>query len=125
VSWEDFPVRLARSLLGDTPTDEDALSVLLLLHTHRFWFNRSWPDRPDIREMAADTQRGCASVVADAWPNRGDAERTAYMYWYRRFNIETPYECIDDVPEPWRSRVEQFRERSWQHPDVERVEPQD
>lgn len=121
-------VNLAREALGRQPGDEEALALMVLLHTHRLRFKGvTLDDLPGVTELAALTQRHSASVVAAAWPNREEPPRTRtnYAWWYRQFNLRTPYELVEEIPEPWRQRVEDLRQRYLASKLIEAVEPED
>ena len=111
-----LPEGLAAFLADKCDSEEDALALVILLHTHRI----QW--RTDI---AALTQRGASAVVADAWSDRQDNARTNYMYWYRRFNLETPFEVAEDISPRWSEKVEALRRELEAHPGVLSVEPED
>ncbi len=100
---EDVRHEIIEQLLGASPHDDDALALVVVLHTHRI--------RTVNGTLEALTQRGAAAAVADAWPDRSDTERTNYVHWYWRFNTETPFETLADVTEAWRPRIEATRER--------------
>ncbi len=121
-------VDLARTALGQQPSDDDALALMLLLHTHRLRFKGAQlDDRPGVSELDALTQRDSASIVAAAWPNREEPPRTRtnYAWWYRQFNLRTPYELVEEIPEPWGQRVEDLRQRYLASKLIEAVEPED
>ncbi len=120
-------VHLARKALGQQPSDDDALALMLLLHTHRLRFKGAHlDDRPGVSELGALTQRDSASIVAAAWPNREEPPRTRthHAWWYWEFNRRTAYEVVEDIPEPWRQRVEDLRQRYLASELIEAVEPE-
>jgi hypothetical protein len=103
---------LVREGLGSQPNDDDALAMMILLHTHRLLLSSgSLSDRPGVKEIAATTQRYAAETIASAWPDRSDTTRTAPAYWYYEFNTRTPFEVIDDITPPWDERVDRAKQR--------------
>lgn len=95
---EDVRHEIVQEVLGVSPNDDDALALIVVLHTHNI--------RTVNGVLEALTQRGAAAAVADAWPDRSDTERTNYVHWYWRFNTETPFETLAKVSEAWRSRID-------------------
>jgi hypothetical protein len=112
----NFPPELAKFLVEKCSSDEDALALVILLHTHRIHWKV---------EVPALTQRDASAAVADAWSDRKDNERTNYMHWYRRFNLETPFEVVEDIVQPWAERVDALRRKLEAHPKVLSVESED
>ncbi len=105
---------LLKSCLGDRLSESDALLWMVLLHTHTIQV------RADAiagangipPSIAALTQRGAAEVVARVWSEMkpDEVERANYVYWYRLFNTQTPYEVIEDVPEALLPRLVELRD---------------
>ena len=116
---------LAAYLLGFEPSDVDPLCVMLFLHTHHVWLDKSYTTEEGISEWHTLTQRHSASTIAAIWPNQGDAERTDPYYWLYRFNSETPYEVVKDIPVTLRRRVEELKQKLIAHPSVVNVEEED
>jgi hypothetical protein len=118
-------VVLAGEVLGDRPTEEEGLALMILLHTHRIELHaQGLHDRAGVKEMDAITQRHAAEVLAAAWPDKSDQQRTDYRYWYLLFNSQTPYEVVEDIPSAWATGIEVVRERLRQQPAVLRLEPE-
>jgi hypothetical protein len=123
---DNLHATLARNLLGEHPTEDDGLALMLLLHTSRILLREAISgDRPGIMEVAAITQRQAATVVATVWPNRTDKERVDYRYWYFQFNVRTPYEVLEDLPAEWLARVARLRDALSQHPMVKEIRSED
>jgi hypothetical protein len=118
---------IAKAALGERPSDEDALSLIVLLHTHHLQLGDgvALTDRPGISKLAAITQRHAAEVIAGAWPNRADRERTNREHWYYEFNVRLPFELTDDISPEWISRVECVRTRLIDSGLVADVKPED
>jgi hypothetical protein len=101
---------LAKIGFGERPAEDDALALMIVLHTHRLRLGGiALTDRPGVSELAAITQRHAAEVIAEAWPTREDRDRTSREHWYCAFNARTPFEVVDDIAPEWRSRVERVR----------------
>jgi hypothetical protein len=115
--------KLLREALGrDGLSEDDALNLMILVHTHELQLKHApLPDRPGVTRIAPFTQRGAAAVVADLWHTRDDPQRTNYVYWYVQFNTITPYEDVEILPPPRRDRVEHFRSLLLKHPWVHDV----
>jgi hypothetical protein len=116
---------LAARLLGPSPTDARALCVMILLHTHEAWFAPPVGERTGPLGWAALTQRSSADAIAKAWPDRADAQRTRYTYWYNRYITETPYEIVEEIPEPLATQVASLRDQLAGYPEIARVEVED
>ena len=72
---DDLYQFIAKAVLGESPSDDDALALMILLHTHHLRLaGVVFTDRPGVSELAAITQRHAAEVIAGAWPDRADRE---------------------------------------------------
>ena len=123
MSRDQIRQALAAYVLGRKPNDQEALALMLLLHTHHFWVESRADD--GFAEWDALTQRHAATTSPAVGPDIADAQRTAPYYWFSRFNDETPYEVVEDMPEPWLALVLTLKQRLLGHPDIERIEPED
>ena len=122
----DFHAALAKDVLGSQPSDDDALTLMILLHTHHIWLPRPvFSDRPGVADVAAITRWHAAELVASAWPDRSSSLRADADYWHEEFSARTPYEVVEDIPAPWIERVEKLRTDVLRHPLVQRLEPED
>jgi hypothetical protein len=105
------------------PTDENELLLwMVLIHTHQI--NLALPciqDAPDLRMVQPVTQRAAAGVISDLWPKREDQERTSYVYWYRAYQLRTPYETMDAVPPEAVATIEILRRELESDPRVESI----
>ena len=108
LSVENFPVN-----------DTDGLMWMALFHLHRVFLREPIAG---VREIGPLSQRGAAMAIADSWADAED-ERSTYMYWYRRYNLETPYESIADVPSKHLTRLRQLQDRLRLEPRVADVVP--
>jgi hypothetical protein len=89
---DDFHQALARDMLGSQPSDDDALTLMILLHTHHVWLPRPlFSDRPGVVDLAAITRWHAAELVASAWPDRSNSLRADADYWHQEFSARA--EC--------------------------------
>jgi hypothetical protein len=116
---------ITKDALGSSPSDEDALAAMVLLHTHRPSLRESLSDRAGVTEVEPVTQRHAAELVAAAWVDRGDQQRTRREHWYYQFNTVTPFEVIEDVTAPWGVAVARVRRNLLQSGLVAAAEPED
>jgi hypothetical protein len=101
----------------DEATDEEGLTLMLLLHTHRLTLTGAvLTDRPGVVELAPLTQRHSADVVAQVWPS-SDRERASASHWYSKFQ-QPVFEIVDELPSAWVRRVDNMRARLAAHPLV-------
>src|SRR5262245_50814793 len=122
---EEIHVNLAREALQRFTDEDDALALMVLLHTHQIRLKEPiLDDRPGITLLSAITQRHAAEVVAATWPDRTNTERTSREYWYYQFNSRTPYEVVDDISSDWMTRVQLLRAYLASVSIVKAVEPE-
>jgi hypothetical protein len=95
-------VQLAQIGLGAHPSDEDALAVMVLLHTHEVRLS-GFPlsDRPKVDVLAAIARQHAAELVSAVWPDRADQARTSRQYWHGQFMKRTPWELAEEIATPW------------------------
>jgi hypothetical protein len=112
---------LLRDVIGEQLTEEDALLWLVLIHTHEIHLRVPMlGDAPGVTTLAPATQRHAASVIATLWPDRA-SQQAAYTFWYREYQLKTPYEDISEVPPHQLARLVQLREALLQDPRVASV----
>jgi hypothetical protein len=117
---------LAQMALGCDPSEDDALALMIVLHTHRIRLREAiLQDRPGVTELAAITRSGAAEAVATIWPNRSDRLRTDFRYWSHAFNTQTPYELVEDIPQEWMTPVQRVLRCIAENPLVKGLEPED
>lgn len=122
----EIHIVLAKKALGQHPSEDDALALMIILHTHRIRLREPiLLDRPGVVDLAAITQRHAAEVISAIWPDRSDKRRTDRNYWYSMFNTRTPYELIEDVPQDWMICLQRVREHIAENPVVKGLEPED
>lgn len=122
---------LLRRVTQGRLTEDDALSWMVLLHTHQIQLQPGALENDSPEGMGAgglvlpaETQRGAAAVIASLWHNRED-ERAGYTYWYWQYNTRTPYEVLADVPQERLARVLELGEALAREPDVASVVAED
>lgn len=111
MTMDDLLLAVARFALGTSPTDDEVLTLVILFHTHRLNLAEAVSDRPGADHIFALTQRHACEVVAAAWPDarkRGTATSTD-LYW--RFNMDTPFETVEDVKPPWDVLLARMRDK--------------
>lgn len=124
---DDIYQAIAEAVLRELPSDDDALALMVLLHTHNFQLGGgvTLTDRPGVSHLAAITQRHAAEVMAAAWPDRADRERTSREHWYYAFNTRSPFEVIEDIPPEFMRRLDRLRHQLINSGLVVNVEPED
>ena len=90
------------------PGDDSVLACMLALHTNDIIFadscditDMTWGAAP--RRVEAVTRRHAAKIVAAATGHKND--QTSIDYWYAKYSSSTPYEVMEDIPEPLKHRV--------------------
>ena len=112
---------LLRGVIGGQLTQEDALLWMVLIHTHEIHLRSPiLTDARGVTKLATATQRHAASVTAALWPDRA-SQQAEYTFWYREYQLKTPYEDISDVPPHQLARLVQLREALLQDPRVASV----
>ncbi len=120
---------LLRDCLAEGLSEGDALLAMVLLHTHAIDLHPGAVAGGNGTPSAlpALTQRDAAEVIAALWADlrpSHDAEATT-AYWYRQYNIQTPYEVFDDVPDSLKPRLIELRDRLARDPRVAAVVAED
>jgi hypothetical protein len=103
--------QVARMALSHLPPGEDSvLACMVALHTNDLVLD----DRCALTDMEtstvgaplklpAVTRRHAAEIVAAATGNA--LNRDIIDYWYYKYSARTPYEVIEEVPQPLLSQV--------------------
>lgn len=126
MTLDELHNELARTVLGPSPCDEDGLALVIVLHTHSMRLSRPClSDMPGATTIRALTQRHACEVVASAWPDRADRQKTNSAVWYWDFNTRTPFEVVEDIEPSWRERVDRTRSVVLRHPEIAAVDPED
>jgi hypothetical protein len=112
---------LLHDVISAQLTEEDALLWMVLIHTHEIHLRVPMlGDALGVTTLAPATQRQAASVIAALWPDRA-SQQAEYTFWYREYQLKTPYEDISDVPPHLLARLVQLREALLQDPRVASV----
>jgi len=122
----DLHGRLVRDTFGRRLSDSDAFLVFVLFHRYKVVLSAPvLTDRPGVREVAADTQRGVSEALASAWAGTEDARADLY-FWYYRWNGDWgSYGHAERLSPAERERLEQLRAELERHPFVSRLQPED
>jgi hypothetical protein len=59
-------------------------------------------------------------MIAALWPDRA-SQQAEYTFWYREYQLKTPYEDISEVPSHHLARLFQLREALLQDPWIASV----
>jgi len=111
-----FPSRLS---------DDDAMLVFALLHTHIInVVDAVVPDAPSVRSFAAITQRHAGECLGYLWRDTDD-ERRHYTHWYWLWNTDWSYNRVDELDGADLDRFNELNLTIAAHPAVESVEPED
>lgn len=119
---------LLKDYLTGQLTEADALLWMVLLHTHQI---RLHPDvvaggNGALLNFPPVTQRHAADIIARLWGElkQDPGERSRYPYWYVRYNTETPYEILGEVPDTLIPRLAELRAVLERDMRVEAVTPE-
>jgi hypothetical protein len=86
---------LLRDHMSGSTTEEEFLLWMVLIHTHQIALTEPFvQDVPGLTVVEPATQRAAASAIADLWPAREDEDKVSYIYWYRAYQLKTPYETM-------------------------------
>jgi hypothetical protein len=99
---------IAKSVLKGSRSDDEVLSLMIVLHTHEFAVSDcvTLVDAGEARVLAAQTRWGAADAVSSAFPADDRRLRYTNSYWYHQYCCRTPFEVIADVPANWRENVD-------------------
>jgi hypothetical protein len=126
---ENVPGRLLQDCLAGQLTETDALLWMVLLHTHQIRLHPGLVTGGDgwLLTFPPVTQRHAADIIAGLWGElmQDPGERSHYAYWYFRYNNETPYEVLSEVPETLLPRLAELRTLLARDERVASVTPDD
>jgi hypothetical protein len=121
IAMDKVHKELLRGVISGQLTEEDALLWMVLIHTHEIQLQSPMlTDAHEVTTLAPATQRHAARVIASLWPDRA-SQQAEYTFWYREYQIKTPYEDISEVPPHQLARLVQLREALLQDPRVASV----
>ena len=110
IAMDKVHTELLRGVISGQLTREDALLWMVLIHTHEIKLRSPvLTDAHGVTTLAAATRRHAASVIAALWPDRA-SKQSEDTFWYREYQLKTPYEDISDVPSRQLARLVQLRE---------------
>lgn len=104
-------VRVAKTALSHLPPGEDSvLACMVALHTQDILLDDVC-ELTDVgtssegapRRLHAVTRRHAAEIVAAATGD--ESNREMIDYWYGRYSSRSPYEVVEDVPQPFLGQV--------------------
>jgi hypothetical protein len=103
---------LIQKHIADATDENELLLWMVLIHTHQISLAMpSIQGAPDLEVVQPATQRAAAGAIAGLWPTREDKERASYLYWYRAYQLRTPYETMRAVPPEILARIEILRQK--------------
>jgi hypothetical protein len=122
----ELHARLLRDTFLGGLTDEDAFLVFALLHCYAIELTGPiLSDRPDVREVSADTQRGVSEALTALWTDPSDP-RVSAAYWYHRWNDDwRGYGHLERLTDQERVRLRELKLQLEQHPFVKQLKPDD
>jgi hypothetical protein len=121
IAVDKVHTELLRGVISGQLTQEDALLWMVLIHTHKIQLRSPMlTDAHGVTTLAPATQRQAASVIAALWPDRA-SQQAEYTFWYREYQLKTPYEDISEVPPHQLARLVQLRAALLQDPRVASV----
>lgn len=112
IEFEDYFRTVAKDILSTESSDEDVLSLMIILHTQRFHLPS------DIKISGCEkysvipplTRRHGAEMIAAVFP-KNDNPRNDPVHWYYKYDKRTPFERSEGIPTDWRERVDQMIDR--------------
>jgi len=105
---------------SNSPSDDEVLGLMILLHTHRLIFSRYiLPESPSVLALEALTEEDAAGIASQA------SHHLSSTALARLFRARGAFQVMEDVPEDLAGIVERLRARLVTHPDVAGVEPED
>jgi hypothetical protein len=114
---ERFHVTLVKETFKQRLSDEEALSLMAVLHLYKLGFRAgTLSDAPDASEFAALTQRSAAAVIASLWPET--KERSQPSHWYWAWHSGKYYECLEEFSAEQREKIEQMKSLLETHPTI-------
>jgi hypothetical protein len=102
---EQFFRTIARCVLHPDSSEEEVLSLMLLLHTHCIHLSPSIKlvDAGGSTSLQPLTRHSCADAVAAAFA--ADDKRNDHWYWFMTMNKKVPFCGTFEMPETWKDRL--------------------
>jgi len=115
---------LIQNHVSNRSDSDELLLWMVLLHTHTMHLKTAClADAPGVTAIHPITQRSTAIVAADLWANRNDREKTSPEFWYRVYQIDSPWETMSSVPTDKAAKIGLLRQRLETEPLVKAVLP--
>ena len=105
-----FHVKMIKDMLKTLVTDDEALSIMSLLHLCPIEVSAgTLSDAPDVRLVEPITQRYAAQCIASLW---GDTtvERSQPSFWYNLWNENKMPETVEDLPASYLQKLAHMAE---------------
>ena len=106
---KDYFYNLVRSVLSSESSEDDVLSLMIVLHTYRFHVPESaqLDDAGNTTVLYPLTRSHSAEIIASAFPAT-DQQRHDCEHWNRRYNDRTPFEVASRVEGDWRLKTDRM-----------------
>lgn len=112
ISLKSIHKDLIQDRIENKNDERELLLWMVLMHTHQIKLSTAClVDAPTVSVIEPATQRVAADVIAELWPGRDDKEKKSYAYWYRKYQIEVPYETLADLPSEMTLQIERLRKK--------------
>ena len=123
---QDLFISVVKHVINELGSDEnDILACMIMLHTQDIFVTLEcemndvvWPVG-EPHKLCAITHCHASEVVAAALGH--ESEQGIIDLWYSTYCTRTPFELLEDVPEPWMGRVLNAMTCVKGHPLVETV----
>lgn len=123
VTARNFHKNLIQSLFAKRPSDEEALCVMLILHSCSIRLTKLVQVDGNVLGFAAITSRHAAEVIASLF-NAG--KESSYTHWYFRWNEDwQAYSILESPPKNLAEPLARIRDMIEAHPWVDRLVPDD
>ena len=102
---EDYFRAIAHSAVSAESSDEEVLSLMVIMHTYRFELAQS-TNVSDVGEQGVLfplTRPHCTELIASIFPTEDKRHNPDYWYW--QYDEITPFEVASRIPGEWRNKV--------------------
>jgi hypothetical protein len=112
MSLNSIHKELIQDYIEDKNNEDELLLWMVLIHTHQIRLSSALlVDAHAVSVIEPATQRVAAGVIAELWPGINDMEKTSYAYWYRKYQLKTPFETLADLPSEKVLQIEKLRRK--------------